>query len=266
MRSPSALPPPTEEEPLLLRRPGVSIIGSLPMPWQFIGSTVSGSHGFSMPCELCWLPQLTAAGAEVTAAAHPTMPSSPGGGSGGVPRALLTGEPMLLPVSATLQGLQSSAPSSLRSSPAPPSGQSEPVEERCLRRRPRRPRACPRAGVATPATARPVGVGGLYGHVPSNPDMSMRYRLIEGSMAARDAQLRNPSGPPSHGDSACSTAAGVARFTSTHLPARWCEAKSIMTASAAAPPCGPPAKRTKPKPRDLLVRRSTMTTASATGP
>mmetsp|Transcript_45146 Transcript_45146/g.89480 ORF Transcript_45146/g.89480 Transcript_45146/m.89480 type:complete len:202 (-) Transcript_45146:404-1009(-) len=141
-----------------------------------------------------------------------------------------------------LQGRHSSEP--LRSSPVP---DKQDVSEapppcnvpwaRCLLRR---PRAWLRAGVATPAT-RAAGSD-------SCPDVSVKLSPAAASVAS------------------CSAAAGVARFTSTHLPASLCEAKSMRAASEAAEPWAPSAKRTKPKPRDRFVRRSTITTASATKP
>mmetsp|Transcript_117632 Transcript_117632/g.228684 ORF Transcript_117632/g.228684 Transcript_117632/m.228684 type:complete len:264 (+) Transcript_117632:185-976(+) len=149
-----------------------------------------------------------------------------------------------------VQGPQSSEP--LRSSPVPDKrdvSEAPPFEilwERCF---PRRPKAWFRIGVATPATraALVAAVGETGGE--NCPDVSVK--------------LPKPAKPAL---ASCNAAAGVARFTSTHLPASLCDGKSMRTASDATEPCAPFAKRTKPKPRDRFVCRSTMTTASATKP
>mmetsp|Transcript_33712 Transcript_33712/g.100092 ORF Transcript_33712/g.100092 Transcript_33712/m.100092 type:complete len:269 (-) Transcript_33712:21-827(-) len=92
-------------------------------------------------------------------------------------------------------------------------------------------------------------------------------KSAESRNASAVGLVRSSSDMPGESSpAACSSAAGVARFTSTHLPPRRWVGKSRRTASDAAQPCAPPEKRTKPKPRDLLVRRSTITTASATAP
>mmetsp|Transcript_66845 Transcript_66845/g.207103 ORF Transcript_66845/g.207103 Transcript_66845/m.207103 type:complete len:366 (+) Transcript_66845:289-1386(+) len=165
-------------------------------PQQSNGSTVSGESGS------------TARGACLrgvllhTAAAHGT----PQGFAG----VKATGE---LPERITLHGLRSSPHSSpsLMSSLVPDGDHSE-VDDRCLRRLPRRPRACPRAGVA-------AGLVEAPGPKPaSGPGRSMKHVPSCCSAAAKAPGLPAPSSP--QGARACNTAAGVARFTSTHLPPR----------------------------------------------
>mmetsp|Transcript_97947 Transcript_97947/g.281782 ORF Transcript_97947/g.281782 Transcript_97947/m.281782 type:complete len:206 (-) Transcript_97947:299-916(-) len=59
---------------------------------------------------------------------------------------------------------------------------------------------------------------------------------------------------------------GAADFTSIHLPRiLWCE-YAAMTFSTASAPSGPGRKHTKPKPRDLPVAGSIITTVSDTVP
>mmetsp|Transcript_57689 Transcript_57689/g.146332 ORF Transcript_57689/g.146332 Transcript_57689/m.146332 type:complete len:249 (+) Transcript_57689:417-1163(+) len=67
-------------------------------------------------------------------------------------------------------------------------------------------------------------------------------------------------------EEAATLCGGSAFFTSIHLPRiRWlsCRANAVATAAV---PSGPGRKQTKPKPRDLLVAGSIMTTASDTMP
>jgi len=122
-----------------------------------------------------------------------------------------------------LQGLQSSEP--LRSSRVSDKhivSEAPPCEVPWVRGLLRRPRVWFRAGVATPATrAAVVPVVGEAGS-ESGPDVSMK--------------LPKPVKPAAVSFTSCNSAAGVASFTSTHLPASLCDEKSMRTASEATEP------------------------------